>query len=71
MYGAVNGFEGRPTGSQLQYIGVIEGQLSAARLELTSLVAKELPALNAALESRKLEPLKLLTREEWEKQTSS
>ena len=67
LYGGVNGYEGRPTNSQLRYADVLEGELAAAQAAFEALTAKELLPLNAELTSRKLEPVTTLTREDWQK----
>ncbi len=68
LYGAVNGYEGRPTGSQLERADVLEGQVVAAERRLAELTGSDLAALNRELVRRDLPPLALLSREEWEKQ---
>ena len=67
LYGAVNGYEGRPTNSQLNFVEVCEGMMADAQGELDGIAGKELPAINTALEGKKLEPVTALTREEWQK----
>jgi photosystem II stability/assembly factor-like uncharacterized protein len=65
LYGAVNGYEGRPTAAQLQYTEVLEGELSAAQTRFAAITGKTLPALNTGLVRLKLEPIETLSREEW------
>ncbi|MEK7329396.1 MAG: glycosyl hydrolase, partial [Candidatus Eisenbacteria bacterium] len=67
LYGAVNGYEGRPTNSQLQHAEVLGAQLAEAQSSFDAITGKDLPAINTALESRKLEPVRPMTREEWQK----
>ena len=67
LYGAINGYEGRPTDSQSAYQEVMVRQLSEARAKLESLTGKELEPLNAALGGRKLEPIKAMTQDDWAK----
>ncbi len=66
LYGAVNGYEGRPTNSQLRFTEACEAQMAEAQAQLDAISGTELPALNASLEGRKLEPVKTMTREEWQ-----
>jgi hypothetical protein len=66
LYGSVNGYDGRPTGSQLSYQAVMVGELNAASKAFDEFIAKQLPPLNTALEKQKLAPVALMTREEWE-----
>jgi len=62
LYGGVNGYDGRPTDSQLARMAILEKELEAAESRFEVLTARGLPAVNA---SRKGDPLKALTREEW------
>ncbi|KPK78431.1 MAG: hypothetical protein AMS25_15425 [Gemmatimonas sp. SM23_52] len=67
LFGGVNGYTGRPTDSELSRMADLGGQLEAAEgqfLQLTS--ERELSWLQSDLERAGLEPLKLMTREEWE-----
>ena len=67
LYGAVNGYSGRPTNSQTRYADVVEGELNAAQAKFEALTGKELETLNAGLTGKKLDPLKAMTRDEWQK----
>jgi photosystem II stability/assembly factor-like uncharacterized protein len=67
LYGGVNGYEGRPTNSQLRYADVLEGELNAAQAKFETLTGKELESLNAALAGKKVDAVKPMTREEWQK----
>jgi photosystem II stability/assembly factor-like uncharacterized protein len=67
LYGAVNFFEGRPTASQVQRVEVLGKELETAAAKHKAVLDKELPALNPQLAGKKLEPIKLLTQEEWDK----
>jgi photosystem II stability/assembly factor-like uncharacterized protein len=67
LYGAVNGYAGRPTDSELQRMEVLGRELEEAEQEFARLTSEtELDRLNAQLEKRGLEPLELMTREAWE-----
>ena len=46
-------------------------QLTDARATYDSLAGKEMDALNAGLGSKKLDPLKAMSRENWEKKQSA
>jgi hypothetical protein len=48
-------------------MGVLGRDLEAAYVKFAAAVDKELSALNAQLRSRKLDALKRLTQEEWQK----
>jgi hypothetical protein len=67
LYGSVNGYEGRPTNSQLRFVDVVEGKIADAQHELNEISGKELQALNTGLSGKKLEPLTAMTREDWQK----
>lgn len=69
LYGAVNGYDGRPTESQLAEADRLAGELSKKASWFDG-AAKELAEINRTLGARKLETLTLLTREEWEKKES-
>ena len=66
LYGAVNGYEGRPTDSQRGRMELLEGELVKAEQEFASLTGGELKSLNTQLEGRRQGPLELLSKEEWE-----
>jgi photosystem II stability/assembly factor-like uncharacterized protein len=68
LYGGINGYEGRPTKSQLDELKVLGDRLDAAAARLQALGTADLAAVNKALAGRKLEPVSLLTMEEWQKQ---
>jgi photosystem II stability/assembly factor-like uncharacterized protein len=67
LYGGVNGYEGRPTQSQLERMTVLGKQLDAATAKLQSMTTQQLQSVNPALQQEKLEPLALMTQEEWSK----
>jgi hypothetical protein len=68
LYGAVNGYEGRPTGSQLNRMEVLAAELTEARTRFAELIEEDLDDLNGRLTREKMKPLVLLSREEWEDQ---
>ena len=65
LYGVVNRFEGRPTESQMTRMGVLGKDLEDAYAKFQSTAASEVPALNAQLKSRKLDPITPLTEAAW------
>jgi len=67
LYGAINGFSGRPTQSQVESTGVIRKQLEDAGTNFQSITTSELPLLNTALQGKSLEPLKAMSRAAWDK----
>jgi photosystem II stability/assembly factor-like uncharacterized protein len=62
LYGNVNGFDGRPTKSQVDRMAVLAAELDAASAAFTSATARELPALNGDLTKRKIEAISALTK---------
>ncbi|HKH47556.1 MAG TPA: glycosyl hydrolase [Thermoanaerobaculia bacterium] len=67
LYGGVNGYDGRPTKSQLDQVKVLGGELDQAVARLEGIGKGELAAINKALTARKLDPVPLKTFEEWKK----
>ena len=57
LYGNVNGYEGRPTQSQLDRMAVLGADLEAAGKKLDAHVDKELAATAPQLQRAKLEPI--------------
>jgi photosystem II stability/assembly factor-like uncharacterized protein len=68
LYGAVNGYEGRPTDSQLERIAVLETQLAQAEEHFAQFIGRDMENLNRQLERSQQKPLTLLTKEAWESQ---
>jgi hypothetical protein len=50
LYGAILSYDGAPAAYQVERIGVLESEYQDIRREFDALVAKDLPALNSALE---------------------
>ncbi len=67
LYGAVNAYAGRPTQSQVESTGVYEKKLEEAGTQFQSITTAQVPALNTALQGKSLEPLKVTSREDWDK----
>ncbi|HSS44836.1 MAG TPA: glycosyl hydrolase, partial [Thermoanaerobaculia bacterium] len=67
LYGDVNGYDGRPTISQINRMGVLASDLDRALAKLEATAAKEFPAINALLARQKVDPMAKLTEEEWVK----
>jgi photosystem II stability/assembly factor-like uncharacterized protein len=66
LYGAVNGYSGRPTQSQIESTALYEKKLDDAGARFQSITNAELPPLNASLQEMKQEPLRAMTRQEWD-----
>jgi len=67
LYGAVNGYEGRPTASQLEQADVLAGRLGAAGVRFEALAGPRLAGLNRDLTGKKIATLAVLSREDWDK----
>ena len=67
LYGAVNGFSGRPTQSQIDRSSVVQKKLEDAGTRYQSLTGSSLASLNTGLQGKNLEPLKAMSREDWDK----
>jgi photosystem II stability/assembly factor-like uncharacterized protein len=67
LYGNVNFYEGRPTESQVNRMGVLAADLEAAGKKFESAADKELAALNPQLAKRRLDSLAKMGLPEWTK----
>ena len=66
LYGGVNEYSGRPTQSQIDSTSVLEKKLDGAGNKLQSITGSDLPAVNTALQGKSLEPLKVMSRADWD-----
>ena len=71
LYGNVNGFEGRPTQSQIARMGVLTSDLLAAEKKLDTAAAGEVAAVNKALTAKSLPALTRLEEAAWRKKGTS
>jgi photosystem II stability/assembly factor-like uncharacterized protein len=67
IYGEVNGYDGKPTNSQVERTDALGRELEDVIKEFDQLKTKQLPGINAGLQKKKLEKLQPLTQEQWEK----
>lgn len=67
LYGAVNGYSGRPTQSEVESTTTWQKKLDEAGIQFQSIVKAQLPDLNTALQGKQQEPLKATSREDWDK----
>jgi len=58
LYGDVSGYDGRPTGSQLERLARLQAELET--------IAKKIDPVNRILAKRDLEPLTRMNLEEWQ-----
>lgn len=68
LYGAVNGYEGKPTMSQIRRMEALESDLAAAEKKYDTLTAAPLTAANQKTAAASLPQLVKLTREKWQEQ---
>ncbi len=72
LFGAVNGYDGRPTESELARKQVLAAQQQAAEARFADLASPQhLQAYNRQLEAAGLAPLTAMSREAWEKKQES
>jgi photosystem II stability/assembly factor-like uncharacterized protein len=67
LYGAVNGYSGRPTQSEVESTAQMQKKLDEAGAQFQSIATAQIPPLNTALQGMNLDPLKAMSREDWEK----
>ena len=67
LYSSINEYDGRPTQSQLDSMQTLSAQLNQAEADFQKTISVELPVINPVLEQKKLDTIKPLTREDWEK----
>ena len=67
LYGSLNGYDGRPTQSQLDNMNTLVARLNQAEADFQKTAASQLQTINPGLQQQKLEPIKTLAREDWEK----
>jgi photosystem II stability/assembly factor-like uncharacterized protein len=67
VYSDVNNYDGKPTNSQVERTDALGRELEDVIKEFDQLTAKQLPGINSGLQKKKLEPIQLLTQQQWEK----
>jgi photosystem II stability/assembly factor-like uncharacterized protein len=70
LYGALTFYEGRPGDYQIARIDSLTHELGDVSKEFDDFTAQELPSVNSSLAKKKLQPIRVLTREEWDKANS-
>ena len=71
LYGNVVFYDGRPSQTQVQRADAIGRELGDVLKDFDAWSAKELSGLNVTLQQRQLEPVQLLTRQQWEARTGA
>ena len=67
LYGAINGYSGRPTQSQIESATVLKKKLDDAGTQFQSLTSSQIPPVNTALQGKHQDALKVMSREDWDK----
>jgi hypothetical protein len=67
LYGQIVSFEGRPSRTQADRLNSLTRELADVMKDFDAWVAKELDPLNASIVEKKLNPVKPLSHEEWQK----
>ncbi|HEX9970480.1 MAG TPA: glycosyl hydrolase, partial [bacterium] len=67
LYASVNSYTGKPTESQLVRMNALEKEIDQKNAEFESIISKDLSSVNKKLEGKKLEPIKIMTKQEWDK----
>ena len=65
------GYEGPPAATQVQRAGAIAHELSDVMKGFDAWAARELEGINAALTARQLQPIRLLTRAQWDQRRAA
>jgi hypothetical protein len=68
VYGDVNGYNGPPTAAQVERTEVLGRELEDVIKKVRDQLVGQLPALNSALEQKKLEPIQAISEPDWQKQ---
>ena len=68
LYGAVNGYEGRPTDYQVARTDALGHELEDVLTDFRKATDKDLSAINASLQKKKMAAISVLTEADWSKQ---
>jgi sugar-specific transcriptional regulator TrmB len=71
LYGAVNGYEGRPAQYQAARAESLAHELQDVIDNFQKLTQQELPAVNAALKKKKAQPVTVLSEAGWRRKRES
>jgi hypothetical protein len=67
LYGAVNGYEGKPTDYQVARTESLGHELQDVIDDFQKLTQKDLPGINTGLKKKKLEAIHVLAEADWQK----
>jgi len=68
LYGTVSAYGGRPTASQLDRLVVLRGEIEVAEKDFQVIISDHLEDLNSKLAKKEMNPIHLLTEEEFSAQ---
>jgi hypothetical protein len=68
VYGDVNSYNGPPTAAQVDRTEVLGRELEDVIKKFQTQLVGQLPAVNRALQQKKLEPIQVISEAEWQKQ---
>jgi hypothetical protein len=66
LYGDVNGYDGRPTDSQVARADVLQRELEDVIKEFQGITDKALPAINKQLAAKKAPPIQPISEKDWQ-----
>jgi len=69
LYGDVNGYDGRPTASQVARADALNRELEDVVREFNQLAGQRIPPINRSLSDKSLEPILVISEQEWQKQS--
>ena len=67
LYGAVNGYEGKPTQQQVDRMNALNTQLEEVAKKFQALSTGEVSTVNSSLQKASLQPVTILTETDWRK----
>ncbi len=68
LYGAVNGYEGKPTQQQIDRMTALNAQLEDVAKKFQAMTTADVSTANASLQKANLPPLTIVTEADWKKQ---
>ena len=71
LYGAVNGYDGKPTDYQVARTESLGHELQDVIDDFQKVAQKELPGINAGLKKKKLEAITVLAEADWQKKEAT
>jgi hypothetical protein len=66
LYSNIVFFDGGPTQTQVERADALARELADVQRDFEAWTTRELAGINAALRSKKLEPIAVITRQQWE-----